>query len=85
MEVYLNTVEFGPGVYGVEAAARRYLHTDAEALTPEQASRLVAVLPDPLKWSAQAPGPYVRRRTAKIDARSGTVREDDLAACVLGS
>ncbi|MGH7024413.1 MAG: monofunctional biosynthetic peptidoglycan transglycosylase [Caulobacteraceae bacterium] len=83
MEVYLNTVEMGPGVYGVEAAARRYFHTDAADLSPAQASRLVAVLPDPLKWSARAPGPYVRRRTGKIDARSGVVAEDGLADCVL--
>lgn len=84
MEVYLNTVEMGPGVYGVEAAAQRYFHTDADHLTPAQASRLAAVLPSPLKWSAADPGPYVRRRTGRIDARQGTVRQDGLAECVLG-
>jgi len=83
MEVYLNTVEMGPGVYGVEAAARRDFHTSAAHLSAAEASRLVAVLPDPLKWSAADPGPYVRRRTGRIDARSSTVREDGLADCVL--
>lgn len=83
MEVYLNTVEMGPGVYGVEAAARRYFHTDAAELTPAQAARLVAVLPDPLKWSARAPGPYVRRRTGRIDARADVVDDRGLADCVL--
>jgi monofunctional biosynthetic peptidoglycan transglycosylase len=83
MEVYLNTVEMGPGVYGVEAAAQRDFHTDARDLDPAQAARIVAVLPDPLKWSARAPGPYVQRRTGRIDARSGIVREDGLADCVL--
>ena len=83
MEVYLNTVEMGPGVYGVEAAAQRYFHTDARDLDPAQAARIVAVLPDPLKWSARDPGPYVQRRTGRIDARSGVVREDGLADCVL--
>ncbi|MEO8927451.1 MAG: monofunctional biosynthetic peptidoglycan transglycosylase [Caulobacteraceae bacterium] len=84
MEVYLNTVEMGPGLYGVDAASERYFHTSASGLTAAQASRLAAILPSPLKWKAQDPGPYVRRRTGRIDARSGTVRRDGLAACVLG-
>jgi monofunctional biosynthetic peptidoglycan transglycosylase len=84
MEVYLNTVEMGPGVYGVEAAAQRYFHIDADELTPAEASRLAAVLPSPLKWSAEDPGPYVRRRSGRIDASQDTVRHDGLAACVLG-
>jgi len=82
MEVYLNTVEMGPGVYGVGAAAERYFHTDAADLTAAEASRLAAVLPSPLKWSAEDPGPYVLRRTGRIAARQGTVAEDGLADCV---
>jgi monofunctional biosynthetic peptidoglycan transglycosylase len=82
MEVYLNTVEMGPGVYGVGAAAERYFHTDAADLSAAQASRLAAVLPSPLKWSAEDPGPYVLRRTGRIAARQGTVAEDGLADCV---
>jgi monofunctional glycosyltransferase len=83
MEVYLNTVEMGPGLYGVEAASQHYFHASARGLTPAQASRLAAILPSPLKWKAAAPGPYVLRRTGRIDARSGTVERDGLAACVL--
>ena len=83
MEVYLNTVEMGPGVYGVEAAARRDFGVGAADLSPGQASRLAAVLPSPLKWSAEDPGPYVLRRSGRIDARQGTVRADGLADCVL--
>ncbi len=82
MEVYLNTVEMGPGIYGVEAASRHYFHEGADRLSPEQASRLAAILPSPLKWKAADPGPYVRKRTGRIDARSGTVARDGLAACV---
>ncbi len=82
MEVYLNTVEMGPGLYGVEAASRHYFHESADRLSPEQASRLAAILPSPLKWKAADPGPYVRKRTGRIDARSGTVARDGLAACV---
>jgi len=81
MEVYLNTIEMGPGIYGVEAASQHYFNTAARNLTPAQASRLAAILPDPLKWKAADPGPYVRRRTGRIVARSGTVARDDLAVC----
>ena len=84
MEVYLNTVEMGPGLYGVEAASERYFHIEARDLSVAQASRLAAILPSPLKWKARDPGPYVQRRTGRIDARSGTVRRGGLAACVLG-
>lgn len=84
MEVYLNTVELGPGIYGVEAASQHYFHESAARLTPEQASRLAAILPSPLKWKAVDPGNYVRKRTGRIDARSGTVARDGLAACVEG-
>ena len=83
METYLNVVEFGPGVYGAQAAAQTYFHEDASQLSPAQAARLVAVLPRPLKWSAEAPGRYVAGRTRKIDGRIGTVREAGLADCVL--
>lgn len=83
MEVYLNSVELGPGVYGVEAASQRYFHHSARTLNPAEASRLAAVLPNPLKWSAADPGAYVRKRTGRIDARSGTVSRGGLADCVL--
>ena len=82
MEVYLNSIEFGPGVYGAEAASRRYFGVGADRLTPAQAARLAAVLPSPLKWKAAQPGPYVKKRSRRIGAASGTVRRDGLAACL---
>jgi len=84
MEVYLNTVEWGPGLYGAEAAARKNFGVGADHLSPAQAARLAAILPSPLKWRAAAPGPYVRRRSRHIGAASGTVRRDGLEACVAG-
>ena len=83
MEVYLNVVEWGPGVYGAQAASRRYFAHDADALTPLEAARLAAILPDPLRWKAVRPGGYVQGRSRRIDAGAKTVRADDLAACVL--
>jgi monofunctional biosynthetic peptidoglycan transglycosylase len=82
LEVYLNVAEWGSGTYGAEAAARRYFHTSAADLNPQEASRLAAVLPSPLKWKAAAPGPYVARRSRRIGAAAVTVRQDGMAACL---
>jgi len=69
LEVYLNVVEFGPGIYGAEAAAQTYFHKPASALSRREAALLVAVLPLPLKYSVTRPGPYVQSRSATIMAR----------------
>jgi monofunctional biosynthetic peptidoglycan transglycosylase len=82
MEVYLNTVEMGPGVYGVEAAAQKYFHVSAKDVNPAQAARLIAILPSPLKWQVIDPGSYVRRRDRKIGAAEGTVERIGGAECV---
>jgi len=82
MEVYLNVVEFGPGVYGAQAASQHYFHEDASQLSPAQAAHLISVLPDPLKWRVATPGAYVARRSRRIDGAIGTVRDDGLAGCV---
>jgi len=71
LEVYLNIVEFGPGIYGAEAAAQRLFGKAASRLTRREAAQLAAVLPNPLDWSAAAPGPYLRRRAALIERRVG--------------
>ena len=62
LEVYLNIAEFGDGVYGVEAAARRYFGRSAGTLNADQAALLAAVLPSPRKFRADAPSPYLRER-----------------------
>ncbi|HZC17204.1 MAG TPA: monofunctional biosynthetic peptidoglycan transglycosylase [Caulobacteraceae bacterium] len=82
MEMYLNVVEFGPGVYGAEAASQHFFHEPASKLSAAQAARLIAVLPKPLSWDAGDPGRYIVRRTRTIDGRILTVRDDGLAACV---
>ena len=83
MEVYLNSIEWGPGVYGAEAAAQANFHTSAARLTPAQAARLAAIIPKPLAWKAARPGPYIQRRGGHIAAAAGTIRRDGLADCVL--
>ena len=82
MEVYLNSIEWGPGIYGAEAAAQRIFKKPARNLTVTQAARLAAILPSPLKWKAGKPGPYVARRSRRIGAATGTVRRDGLDGCV---
>jgi monofunctional biosynthetic peptidoglycan transglycosylase len=69
LEVYLNIVEFGPGIHGVEAASRYFFRKDASELTLDQATRLAAVLPSPLHWSASNPGSIVTQRALKIGGR----------------
>jgi monofunctional biosynthetic peptidoglycan transglycosylase len=84
MEVYLNVVEWAPGVYGAQAASRHWFGKDADELTAREAARLAAILPAPRRYKAASPGPYVRRRASRIQAAMGTVRGDGLNACVLG-
>jgi len=84
MEVYLNVAEWAPGVYGAEAASRRWFDKPASELSAREAARLAAILPSPRRYNASAPGPYVRRRASRVQAAMGTVRNDGLADCVLG-
>ena len=84
MEVYLNSIEWGPGIYGAEAAARKNFKTSAAALTPAQASRLAAIVPKPLSWKAAKPGRYVKRRSGSINRNAAIVLRQDLDRCVIG-
>jgi monofunctional biosynthetic peptidoglycan transglycosylase len=83
MEVYLNSIEWGPGVYGAEAAAQRNFHVHASQLTAAQAARLAAIVPKPLSWKAAKPGRYVQRRSGKITRNAAIVRREGLTGCVL--
>lgn len=74
LEVYLNIVELGPGLYGAEAASRRYFGKSAAALSAREAALLAAVLPDPLDRNPARPSAYVAQRAAVIDARADQVR-----------
>lgn len=69
MEIYLNVAEWGPGVYGAEAAARHWFGKPARDLSRREASLLAAVLPSPLRWSPGEPSSYVQRRAGTIRAR----------------
>ena len=81
LEVYLNVAEFGEGVFGVQAAAQHHFGVDARDLTPTQAARLAAVLPDPKGRSASNPSNFVRSRTRSIISGAETIAADGRAAC----
>lgn len=66
LEIYLNIVEFGPGIYGVEAASQVYFNKSAKQLTTTEAARLAAVLPNPYRLNAAHPSDYVWQRTQWI-------------------
>ncbi len=66
LEVYANIAEFGDGIYGAQAASRSYWKKDASKLSPAESARMAAVLPSPRRYSVANPGPYVQRRTNKI-------------------
>ena len=62
MEVYLNVIEMGPGIYGAEAAARHYFNCQAGKLTRRQAISIAICLPNPLKSNPTKLTPYLRNR-----------------------
>jgi len=69
LEIYLNNVEWGEGVFGAQAAARHYFHVDAARLNATQAARLAVMLPAPKRFEKRPDGPYVVARSATIVAR----------------
>ncbi|MCU1718443.1 monofunctional biosynthetic peptidoglycan transglycosylase [Pseudomonas sp. 5P_3.1_Bac2] len=70
LEMYLNSVEWGDGVFGAEAAAKHHFGVGAPYLNNQQASQLAAVLPNPLRWSAGKPNTYIQRRASWIRQQS---------------
>ena len=73
LEIYLNNVEWGEGVFGAQAAAEHYFHVDAARLAPAQAARLAVMLPAPKRFEQRPGSPYLVSRAATITARMGAV------------
>jgi len=73
LEVYINVIEWGDGIYGVDAAAHEYFGVSASKLSARQAALLAAVLPNPRRWSPAQPTAYINRRASTIQARAGGV------------
>ncbi|MCP4119503.1 MAG: monofunctional biosynthetic peptidoglycan transglycosylase [Desulfobacteraceae bacterium] len=66
LEIYLNTVDWGVGIVGAEAAANRYFSCSAGDLTPGQAALMTAILPSPHAWSVKRPSSYLKARQRRI-------------------
>ncbi|GEL10141.1 monofunctional biosynthetic peptidoglycan transglycosylase [Flavobacterium glycines] len=66
MEVYLNSIEMGDGIYGAQAAAEHWYRKDAANLTKKQAAGIAAILPNPRKYTATSSSSYINRRKDKI-------------------
>lgn len=73
LEIYLNNVEWGEGLFGAEAAARHYFRGSAQSLGPYQAARLAVMLPAPKRFEKRPNSAYVAGRAATIAARMGAI------------
>ncbi len=73
MEVYLNSIEMGNGVYGAQAASRHWYSKDASALSKKEAAGIAAILPNPRKFSASNSSNYINRRKSRIVKHMGYV------------
>ncbi len=77
LEVYANVIETGHGIYGVEAAARRYFGKSSSDLTRREAAAIAAVLPNPRRWSPAEPTRYIQRRIQWVMGRMGAAIPKD--------
>ena len=77
LEIYLNVIEWGDGVFGAEAAALRYFNTTAARLSPERAARLAAIVPNPRFYEKHPAAPGLRNKTALILGRIGSAEIPD--------
>lgn len=66
LEVYLNSIEMGNGIFGAQAASQFWFHKSAKNLSAQNAAAIAAILPSPQRYKANPPGPYVARRTQWI-------------------
>ena len=73
LDIYLNNVEWGEGLFGAQAAARHYYRVDAAQLGATPAARLAVMLPAPKRFEKRPGSPYVAGRAATVVARMGAV------------
>lgn len=78
LEVYVNVVEMGDGIYGAEAASRAYFKKPARKMSRLEAAKIAAILPNPRKWSVKKPSPYIIKRQLWIRNNMDYVKETGL-------
>jgi monofunctional biosynthetic peptidoglycan transglycosylase len=84
LEVYLNVAEMGKGIFGVEAAAQRYFKKPAKRLTPNEAAKIAACLPNPKKYKVSPPSPYITKRYPWVLTQMNNLQGDDDVELLLG-
>lgn len=77
MEVYLNSIEIGNGIYGIEAASQYWFNKPAKKLTQTEAAAIAAILPNPRKFKAKNGSTYIKRRTQTIKSQMNLYRNPD--------
>lgn len=75
MEVYLNSIEMGDGIYGVQACAQEKFHKDARNLTRNESSLIAATLPNPLERDSAHPSKLVTKRSKRIQREMNAVKD----------
>ncbi|WP_240312695.1 monofunctional biosynthetic peptidoglycan transglycosylase [Flavihumibacter solisilvae] len=83
LEVYLNVIEMGPGVFGIEAASQHYFKKPASRLTKAEAARIAACLPNPKKFLASPAGRYVSSRSFAIQRQMNNLSSDPDIAVII--
>ncbi len=83
MTVYLNSIEWAPGVYGAEAASQHWFHHSAKTLSKLEAAKLAAILPNPIKMKASGGSRYVSNRSGHIQAAARAVDYQGIDTCAV--
>jgi len=74
LEIYLNVIEWGDGIYGAEAAAQHYFEESCSDLSPKEAARLAAMIPRPRLYTNNPKTPYLKERTRALLDEMDSVR-----------
>ena len=85
LEVYLNVIEMGDGVFGIEAASQVYFNKPAKNLSRLEASMIAACLPNPKKYKVKPPSGYVLNRAAFIQRQMNNIESDPDVQNVIGT
>ncbi|HTF81038.1 MAG TPA: monofunctional biosynthetic peptidoglycan transglycosylase, partial [Cytophagales bacterium] len=78
LEVYVNVIEMGDGIYGVEAASKYYFKKPARKMNRLEAAKIAAILPSPRRWSVKNPSAYVTKRQLWIRNNMDYIKEIDI-------
>lgn len=84
LEVYLNTIEMGPGIFGIEAASQAYFNKSAKALTKQEAAMIIACLPNPKKFTVKPISRRVAWRSPQIIREINNISDDEDVQILIG-